>query len=423
MLIIIIIVTIITGNTDKYFAPRHVNGSFNFLGDAQKLNVVLASNADGWDKMTNGELEKELAHNERIKLSGFVPKHTEKHKELATELNIKLFDAKFISGYSETELLAHPPDDLKIDVLMMHCYGFNVGRQAQVIKDTKNCIWAIVVHTICEELEKYLKKTQSSEQSEQQPSAEHELQVTLCQKADLVIAVGPKVAEAYKAALSQCGKEGNLVTLTPGISEKYLSINRQCKNVASENFRVLVSGSTKYFQVKGCDIAARAISLLQDASYHLILVAQPKDDDDELYEAMQKEEISLNQLTIRHCSAGDTETWFEYLHEVDLLIKPSRTEGFGMSGLRAISANVPVLISGNTGLGMTLKTVKYGPDFVVDSEDPQAWAEKIREFRDMEPKALRSKVGKLKKEYMMKYEWKEQCEKLVDRFFDTVHGL
>ena len=93
-----------------------------------------------------------------------------------------------------------------------------------------------------------------------------------------------------------------------------------------------------------------------------------------------------------------------------------------MSGLRAISANVPVLISGNTGLGMTLKTVKYGPDFVVDSEDPQAWADKIREFRDMEPKALRSKVGQLKKEYMMKYKWKEQCEKLVDRFFEMVHG-
>ena len=422
MLIIIIIAIIITGNTDKYFVPRHVNGSFNILGDAQKLNVVLASNADGWDKMTNGELEKELAHNERIKLSGFVPKHTEKHKALATDLNIKLFDAKFISGYSETELLAHPPDDLKIDVLMMHCYGFNVGRQAQVIKDNKNCIWAIVVHTICEELEKYLKKTQSSEQSEEQPSAEHELQVTLCEKADLVIAVGPKVAEAYKAALSYCGKEGNVFTLTPGISEKYSSINWQCENAASENFRVLVSGSTKYFHVKGCDIAARAISLLQDASYHLILVAQPKDDDDELYEAMQKEEISLNQLTIRHCSAGDTETWFKYLHEVDVLIKPSRTEGFGMSGLRAISANVPVLISGNTGLGMTLNTLKYGPEFVVDSEDPQAWADKIRAFRDMEPKALRSKVGKLKKEYMIKYKWKEQCEKLVDRFFDMVHG-
>ena len=370
--------------------------------------------------MTNGGLEKELAHNERIKLSGFVPKHTEKHKALASELNIELFDAKFISGYSETELLAHPPDDLKIDVLMMHCYGFNVGRQAQVIKDSKNCIWAIVVHTICEELEKYLKKTQSSEQSEQQPSAEHELQVTLSEKADLVIAVGPKVAEAYKAALRICGKEGNVFTLTPGISEKYLSINWQDENAVSGNFRVLVSGSTKYFHVKGCDIAARAISLLQDASYHLILVAQPKDDDDELNEAMQKEEISLNQLTIRHCSAGDTDTWFKYLHEVDLLIKPSRTEGFGMSGLHAISAGVPVLISGNTGLGMTLKTLKYGQDFVVQSEDPQVWADKIQEVKEKGNKTRWMEANKLKKEYMTKFSWKKQCDRLVDIFFEMV---
>ena len=69
---------------------------------------------------------------------------------------------------------------------------------------------------------------------------------------------------------------------------------------------------------------------------------------------------------------------------------------------------------------MTLKPLKYGPDLVVDSADPQAWADKIRAFRDMEPKALRSKVGKLKKEYMMKYKWKEQCDTLVETFFGMV---
>ena len=33
------------------------------------------------------------------------------------------------------------------------------------------------------------------------------------------------------------------------------------------------------------------------------------------------------------------------------------------------------------------------------------------------------KVEKLKRDYMMKYKWKEQCEKLVDRFFDMVYGV
>lgn len=57
--------------------------------------------------------------------------------------------------------------------------------------------------------------------------------------------------------------------------------------------------------------------------------------------------ISEKQLTAQEFYGAD-EAWKVLLGEVDLLIKPSKSEGFGMSGLRAIAAELPVLISGNS---------------------------------------------------------------------------
>lgn len=57
--------------------------------------------------------------------------------------------------------------------------------------------------------------------------------------------------------------------------------------------------------------------------------------------------ISEKQLTVQEFYGAD-EAWKVLLGEVDLLIKPSKSEGFGMSGLRAIAAELPVLISGNS---------------------------------------------------------------------------
>ena len=187
-----------------------------FLGEPIQ-RITLASNAEGWDKMVNGQLESTLALDERVLVTGFVPGNTQQQREHARELKIDLFDAKFISGYPSTELLAYPPDDLNIDILMMHSYGRDVGRQAQIIKDTKNCKWVLVVHTVSEELEKYAQKA-ASRAAVNEPISEHELQVKLCEKADLVVAVGPKVAEAYKAALQYCGKQDSIFTLMPKIS-------------------------------------------------------------------------------------------------------------------------------------------------------------------------------------------------------------
>ena len=354
--------------------------------DPTKLNVTLATDAEGWDKSVNEQFLLELAKNPQVKVTGFVPKHTPKQKDHARKLNIELVDAKDITGYSDVELLAFPPDDLDIDILIIHSYGRDLGRQAQIIKDKKKCQWVNVVHTVSEDLEKFSVK-KSADPAANDQLTEHDLQTRLCEKSDLIIAIGPKVTEAYRSSLRYSGKDQSVIDLTPGIIGEFLGVRPEIKG-SDEVFRVLLSASSKYFLVKGCDIATKAINLLQDSSYHLIFVRQPKDNEDQLKEAFLDLGINQHQLTFR--SSGSKDFWPRLLCEVDLVIKPSRTEGFGMSGLRAITADLPVLVSRNCGLGRVLQSLSSGAQHVIDSEDPKVWANAI--------KAVRAKAVQVRRE-------------------------
>ena len=312
-----------------YLLAFSIAFSGSLVQDPTKLNVTLATDAEGWDKSVNEQFLLELAQNPQVRVTGFVPKHTPKQKDHARDLNIELVDAKEITGFPAVELLAYPPDDLDIDILIIHSYGRDLGRQAQIIKDKKKCQWVNVVHTVSEDLEKFLDK-KSADPAANDQITEHELQTILCEKSDLVIAIGPKVTEAYRSALLFSGKDESVITLNPGIFEEFLVERRKIKG-SGKIFRVLLSASSKYFLVKGCDIATKAINLLQDSSYRLIFVRQPKDNEDELKKKFLGLEINQHQLTFKE-SSRSIDFWKRLLCEVDLVIKPSRTEGFGISG-------------------------------------------------------------------------------------------
>ena len=341
---------------------------------------------------------------------GFVPRHTPLQKLHAEKLNIELVDAIDFTGYSAVQLLAFPPDSLDIDILIIHSYGFDLGRQAQIIKDTKQCLWVNVVHTVSEDLEKYLDE-KSADPAANGQITEHELQTILCEKSDIIFAIGPMVTEAYKSALLHSGKHESVINLTPGIIEEFDYVRCKIKD-SVKKFRVLISASSKYFSAKGCDIAAEAINQL-DRSYHLIFVRQPEDKEKELKEKLK---IDKKRLTFKK-SSGNIGFWTRLLSEVDLVIKPSRTEGFGISGLRAISADRPVLVSGNCGLGMVLMELRSGAQHVIDSEDPEVWANAIKNVRAKAVQVRREESERLRQDYKQKFNWKMQCDEIVKKLF------
>ena len=383
------------------------------MKDEPRLNITLATNAVGWNTTVNGQLVIELAKNPRVKVSGLVPNSTQEQKEQAKKLNIELVEAKWRIGFSANELLSFPPDSLDIDIFIIHSYGRDLGKQAQVVKESKNCKWLHVLHTVSEELEKYMDK-ETAVPSSSEADSEHKVQLALCQEADIVIAIGPKVADAFKCALRHCEKHMDVIDLTPCVIEELIDVRPH--HEVGEVFRILISATypAKYFKVKGCDIAAKAISLLRDTSCSLMFIVTLTDDAQDLQDRLLKEGVNLKQFTVRPFHSN-MENWRQLLCEVNLVIMPSRTEGFGTSSLRAISADLPVLVSGNTGLGMALKKLPSGKNHVVESDDPQEWADRIAQVRAKDASSQSVEAKQLRREYMERFSWKDQCSNLVDK--------
>ena len=78
---------------------------------------------------------------------------------------------------------------------------------------------------------------------------------------------------------------------------------------------------------------------------------------------------------------------------------PSRTEGFGLTALEALSAGLPILVSGNSGFGDALRSVPSGKSFVVDSEEPKVWAEAISVVRKKKRPERLKEIERLRTSY------------------------
>ena len=190
-----------------------------------------------------------------------------------------------------------------------------------------------------------------------------------------------------------------------------------------KSFFILVIGSGDScadFNVKGYDIAAKAIAELKDESYKLKFVCAAGGKGD-IADKLLHHGISRNQLIIR--SFDDSrEVLADLFCEVDLAIMPSRTEGFGIKALEALSAGLPVLVSGNSGLGEALKQVLLGSQSVVDSEDPKDWAREIKRVRQKKREVRLSESSLLREKYLEKYTWEVLCKSLVIKMKKFIFG-
>ena len=131
-----------------------------------------------------------------------------------------------------------------------------------------------------------------------------------------------------------------------------------------------------------------------------------------------KEGILQRQLMVR--TAKERKQLAQQFFEADLFIMPSRTEGFGVTALQALSAGLPVLVSDNSGVGQALKEVPFGKFFVLNSEDPAEWAKEIKAVRCKSRKLRLEEAIELREIYAKKYKWEEQCRGLVKRMHEIV---
>ena len=360
----------------------------------------------------NRELAIQLAKFSCLEVTFFLPKCSEADKKAADSYTISILEAKRRPGFDELDWLSFPPENLKIDVIVGH--GVKLGHQAQVIRNSHKCKWVQVVHTDPEELGMFKCYDNPISTGEEK----HHVEVELCQMADFVVAVGSKLTDAFHGYLSWSKKD--VFEFTPGVFADFSSV--QLVTVKRKQCRVLVfgRGDAEDFELKGFDIAARSVAALSDTLLYFVGVPQGK------HEEIAKRFVDLG--IPKHCQKvrsylDSREDLKKLFCEVDLVLMPSRTDGFGLTGLEALSAGLPVIVSKNSGFGEALGSVQFGSLFVVDSEDHSAWTAAIKGMWNKDKKLQLDEVKTVRGYYGERYSWSKQCEGLIEEMFKLVNGM
>ena len=79
-------------------------------------------------------------------------------------------------------------------------------------------------------------------------------------------------------------------------------------------------------------------------------------------------------------------------------------------------------LSQNSGFGESLSNVSNGLSCVVDSENPQHWAEAIKNVRHKSSEIRYKECETLRMHYDEKCNWEKQCTELVDIIFTKAQG-
>ena len=389
---------------------------------SRKLRVTLLSSewrsTKGGLSTINRELAIQLAkHPSVAQVSVYLPQCSEEDKQVAGSHNVTLIEAEEMPGFEPNVWLSCPPEDHAVDCVIGH--GAVLGRQIQILKRIHHCKWIQVVHTAPEELGIHKSYADAISRGEKK----HQAEVKLCEKADQVVAVGPKLAEAFSGYLRACGKDQDVLNLTPGIFSEFSDVKQATEERKTFSVLVFGRGDNEDFQLKGYDIAARAIAELKDEPqpYKLLFVGAPSGEEEKVKDSLLKQGIDRSQLTVR-CFNESREQLARLFCEVDLAIMPSRTEGFGLAALEALSAGLPVLVSGNSGLGEALKKVPFALSCVVQSEDPKDWVNAIKAVRGKDRKLRLREAKVLQGEYAGICSWQDHyshCTAQTVRFISA----
>ena len=385
----------------------------------QLLRVTLLSSewrsSKGGLSTVSRELAIELAKHPNVEVCVYLPKCTEQDKNVASGHNVQLIEAEELPGFEPIDWLTSLPKDHLPHCLIGH--GLHLGRQIPAIRRHHNCRWIQVVHTAPEELGMY----KSYEEAISKAVQKHQAEVKLCELADQVVAVGPKLADAYSRYLRFSRKDQDVINLTPSIFTEFHSVQQATEERSTFCVMVFGRGGNEDFKLKGYDIAVQAVSELKDSSYRLVFVGAPTGKEDDVAAKLIEYGIPSSQLTVRPFKES-REGLAKLFCEVDLGIMPSRTEGFGLTALEALSAGLPVLVSGNSGLGDALKKVPSGFYHVVDSEDPKEWSKAIKNVRQKGREVRLEDANLLREKFAAKYSWQKQCGGLVEKMLNLTFG-
>lgn len=343
--------------------------------------------------------------------------------QAAQSIGVRLIGAPKSPGQSEQVSLARrpklPPDWVP-DVVIGHGRVTGPAAAALVEDHFPTAKRLHFIHMAPDEIEwhKLDRGDDVGARAEMRTSIERELGMS----ATRVVAIGPRLFNRFATELHPYDCPSPL-RLDPGFdADGSLPLSPP----PGQPWRILLLGRAEDELLKGLDIAAcaigRVVARRGAALPSLEMVVRGARPDtsvalrDRLIKWSQIPSIKINVIPF----APAMEKLDADYRRASLVLMPSRSEGFGLVGLEAITAGVPVLVSSESGLGELL-TESLAPELVnrivvnVTGEivqDGDAWARAI-EFSLLDRDASFKAAETLRNQLCQEKRWKESVGALL----------
>jgi glycosyltransferase involved in cell wall biosynthesis len=322
------------------------------LIDAERRNILsLAtewSSGHGGISTLNRELCIALAnlgHSVWCAVTEAGPKEIEDAQNCA----VKLIVCPESTGIDDTNrLLLLTENDFsstKFDVLLGHDHI--TGPFASALARRFSAKYIHFLHTVPQQTE--ILKTRNMTRTLLKGDDKRKKQIELGKTADLIIAIGPKI---YNVARMGFDDHINLQMMLPGLSPDLLDHKPDLSKFSRNH--CLISARMEDASAKGlrlaCEavlVAAKGVEWTPGARPRLVAQGFDRDRAEEEYAAISG---SYEQILEARPYTTDRAEIRNSLSQASILLMPSQSEGFGLTGYEAIAAGIPVLISDESGL-------------------------------------------------------------------------
>ena len=182
----------------------------------------------------NRELAKHLARQAGVEVTLLLPQYREREKQEADDCRVSLATPEPMPGFDSIRGLSFTREGHDIDVVVGH--GQKLGVPAQAIAKQRKCKRVHIAHTASEELAMFKEGETALPKGEEK----HQAELKLCKEAEIVAAIGPKLAEAISAPLRSYRKDQHVIDITPGIFPEFTKMEQVSEE--GGKFRILVFG-------------------------------------------------------------------------------------------------------------------------------------------------------------------------------------
>lgn len=281
---------------------------------------------------------------------------TQEEQDDATEKGVTLYRPEscrylgrdaFVVAPKAPPLLPPRPFDFVIG------HGRVTGHLARVFVDTysPDSRWVHFIHVAPQCIEWHKGAEDAATTAEERKRDEAELVIS----ADFAFGVGPLLRDEFQTVV----RNASVYEFVPGLFDvehaEGVPAVAQC----------LVLGRAEDQTLKGLDVAAVALAALnrEDVECRLVVRGAPQNTGAALRTTLKKlDKASPLDIQVFEYTTDRTRVLAD-IFESSLMLMPSRSEGFGLVALEAISASVPVLVSARSGLAKLLaKVLPKDPD-------------------------------------------------------------